>query len=102
VHTAEDEGCPNVVLEAMACGRAVVATDAGDLPRLIDNEKTGFVVPRGDETALANRIAILLKDRELCRRMGEAGRMKAERAFGLERLMSETFAAYRAEGWEDR
>ena len=80
VHTAEDEGCPNVVLEAMACGRAVVATDAGDVPHLIDDGKTGFAVPRGDETALANRIAILLKDRELCRRMGEAGRIKAERS----------------------
>jgi glycosyltransferase involved in cell wall biosynthesis len=102
VHTAEDEGCPNVVLEAMACGRAVVATDAGDVPHLIDDGKTGFVIPRGDETALANRIATLLKDRELCRRMGEAGRMKAEQAFGLDRLRSETFAAYRAEGWRDR
>jgi glycosyltransferase involved in cell wall biosynthesis len=90
VHTAEDEGCPNVVLEAMACGRAVVATDAGDLPSLIDNDKTGFIVPRGDESALTNRIATLLNDRELCRRMGEAGRMKAEQAFGLDRLRSET------------
>src|SRR6185503_5677678 len=102
VHTAEDEGCPNVIMEAMACGRAVVATDAGDVPYLIDNGKTGFVVPREDEAALADHIATLLKDRELCRRMGAAGRIKAEQAFGLDRLRSETFAAYRAEGWEDR
>jgi glycosyltransferase involved in cell wall biosynthesis len=102
VHTAQDEGCPNVILEAMACGRAVVATDAGDVPHLIDDGKTGFVVPREDEAALTSRIATLLKDRELCCRMGEAGRMKAERAFGIERLRSETFAAYRAEGWRDR
>jgi glycosyltransferase involved in cell wall biosynthesis len=101
VHTAEDEGCPNVVLEAMACGRAIVATDAGDVPHLIDNGKTGFIVPRGDEAALANCIAILFKDRELCRRMGDAGRIKAEQAFGLDRLRSETFAAYQAEGWRD-
>jgi hypothetical protein len=38
----------------------------------------------------------------LCRRMGDAGRMKAEQAFGLDRFRSEVFAAYRAEGWEDR
>jgi glycosyltransferase involved in cell wall biosynthesis len=101
VHTAEDEGCPNVVLEAMACGRAVVATDAGDVPHLIDDGKTGFVVPREDEAALTNRITTLLTDRELCRRMGEAGRIKAEQAFGLDRLRSETFAAYQAEGWRD-
>lgn len=102
VHTSEDEGCPNVVMEALACGRAVVATDAGDVPYLIDNGKTGFVVPREDEVTLADRIAILGADHELCRRMGDAGRIKAEQAFGIDRLKSETFAAYRSEGWEDR
>jgi glycosyltransferase involved in cell wall biosynthesis len=102
VHTSEVEGLPNVVLEAMACGRAVVATDAGDVPYLIDDGKTGFVVPREDEAALISRIRTLLTDRELCRRMGEAGRVKAEREFSLERLISETFAVYRAEGWRDR
>ena len=86
----------------MACGRAVVGTDDGDVPHLIDDGKTGFVVPREDEAALTSRITTLLADRELCRWMGEAGRIKAERAFGIERLRSETFATYRAEGWEDR
>ncbi|GKS58323.1 glycosyl transferase family 1 [Nitrospira sp.] len=100
-HTAEVEGCPNVVLEAMACGRAVVATAAGDIPWLVDDGKTGFVVPRDDEVALSNRIATLLEDRDLCRRMGEAGRMKAEHTFGLDRFRSEHFVAYRAEGWQD-
>lgn len=102
VHTSDIEGLPNVVLETMACGRAVVATDAGDVPYLIDNGKTGFVVPKEDEAALADRIATLLKDRELCRRMGEAGRIKAEQEFSLDRLVPETFSVYRAEGWEDR
>jgi glycosyltransferase involved in cell wall biosynthesis len=102
VHTAENEGCPNVVMEAMACGRAVVAIDAGDVSHLIDDGKTGFVVPKEDEAALADRIATLLKNVQLCRRMGDAGRIKAEQAFGLDRLRIETFAAYQAEGWEDR
>ena len=101
VHTSEIEGLPNVVLEAMACGRAVVATDAGDVPYLIEDGKTGFVVPRGDDTALADRMATLLTDHELSGRMGKAGRIKAEREFSLERLISETFAVYRAEGWKD-
>ena len=52
VHTSDTEGCPNVVMEAMACGRAVVATDAGDIPSLLDNGKTGFVVRRGDDPEL--------------------------------------------------
>lgn len=102
VHTAENEGYPNVIMEAMACGRAVVATDAGDVPHLIVEGKTGFVVPRLDETVLANRIAMLLTDRALSCRMGEAGRLKAEQEFSLERLISETFAVYRVEGWKER
>lgn len=102
VHTAENEGCPNVIMEAMACGRAVVATDAGDIPYLVDDGKTGFVVPQRDESILAHRISTLVDDQELCRQMGVAGRIKAEQIFGLDRLSAETFATYRAEGWEDR
>jgi glycosyltransferase involved in cell wall biosynthesis len=101
VHTSDSEGLPNAVLEAMACGRAVVATDVGDTPSLVEDQKTGFVVPRGDDAALVERMATLIADRELCRRMGEAGRLKAEREFGLDRLVSETLAAYRAAGWKD-
>jgi glycosyltransferase involved in cell wall biosynthesis len=46
-HTSDSEGCPNVVMEAMACGRAVVATDVGDIPDLVENGETGFVVRCG-------------------------------------------------------
>jgi glycosyltransferase involved in cell wall biosynthesis len=102
VHTSDVEGLPNVVLEAMACGRAVVATDAGEIPYLIDDGGTGFVVLRGDEAALADRMATLLADRELSCKMGVAGRVKAEREFSLDRLIAETFQVYRAEGWKDR
>jgi glycosyltransferase involved in cell wall biosynthesis len=101
VHTSDSEGCPNVVMEAMACGRAVVATDVGDTPSIVDHRKTGFVVPRRDDAAFVERMAALIADRELCRRMGEAGRLKAEREFGLDCLVSETLAAYRAAGWKD-
>lgn len=102
VHTADAEGCPNVVLETMAGGRAVVATGAGDIPHLVDDGKTGFVVSMEEETVLANRIEILLGDHDLCRRMGDAGRKKAEQAFGLDRFRDQIFEAYRAEGWKGR
>jgi L-malate glycosyltransferase len=101
VHTSDLEGCPNAVLEAMAAGRAVVATDAGDVPSIVDDGQTGFVVRSGDDARLVERLATLISNRELCRQMGEAGRVKAEREFGLDRLVSETLAAYRAAGWRD-
>ena len=101
VHTSDSEGYPNVVMEAMACRRAVVATDAGDVPFLVEDGKTGFVVPRGDEATLLARMVTLMTDHDLCQRMGEAGRAKAERQFGLDRLVAETLAAYRAMGWQE-
>jgi len=101
IHTADAEGCPNVVLEAMVSGRAVVGTDAGDVPCLVEDGKTGFVVRRGDDAMLVERMATLIIDRDLCSRMGEAGRVKAEREFGLHRLVDETLAAYQQAGWRN-
>jgi glycosyltransferase involved in cell wall biosynthesis len=101
VLTSDNEGCPNVVMEAMACGRAVVATDVGDIPYLVEDGKTGFVVPRGDDMALVGRMATLITNIDLCRRMGESGRVKAEREFGLNRLLAETLTAYRVSGWKE-
>ncbi len=99
VHTSDSEGCPNAVMEAMASGRAVVATDAGDIPLLIENGVSGFVVPRGDTDAIAERLSALIGDPGLCARMGEAARAAAVRAFGLQRLVTESLAAYRSAGW---
>ena len=100
-HASDSEGCPNVIMEAMACGRAVVAVAAGDIPSLVDDGKTGFVVPRGDDTAFADRMAALITDRTLCLRMGAAGRAKAEQEFGGNRLVKETLETYRSVGWRD-
>ena len=101
VHTSDKEGCPNAVMEAMACGRAVVATDVGDIPFLVEDGTTGFVVPCGNDEALVDQTARLITNTDLCRRMGKAGRVKAEREFGLARLVSDTLAAYQAAGWQD-
>jgi glycosyltransferase involved in cell wall biosynthesis len=101
VHTADSEGCPNAIMEAMACGRAVVATDAGEVPLLVEDGKTGFIVPRDDNSALAERMERLITDHDICRRMGKAGRAKIEREFGLDRLIEETLAVYRSAGWGD-
>lgn len=101
IHTAAEEGCPNVVIEAMACGRPVIATDAGDVPYLVDDGRTGFVVRQDDQESLVNRMKLLLDDDELCLRLGHAARLKAEQEFGVDRLVKHTFEAYRAAGWND-
>jgi glycosyltransferase involved in cell wall biosynthesis len=101
VHTSESEGCPNVVMEAMASGRAVVATAVGDVPSLVEEGKTGFVVPNGDERTLLERMATLIMDVELCRQMGRNAREKAELEFGVDRLVRDTLQAYRSYGWKD-
>jgi glycosyltransferase involved in cell wall biosynthesis len=101
IHTSDTEGCPNAVLEAMACARAVVATDVGDIPSIVDDGRTGFVVPRCNENILLDRVVRLITDSDLCLRMGNAARAKAKREFGLDRFVKETFAVYRAIGWRD-
>ena len=99
---SDNEGTPNVVMEAMACGRAVVACGVGDIPKLVDDGTTGYIVKPGDDAMLAERIAALVRDPDLCRQMGEAGRRKAEREFGLQRLGRETLAFYRDAGWREQ
>jgi glycosyltransferase involved in cell wall biosynthesis len=101
IHTSEVEGCPNVVMEAMASGRAVVAADAGDIADLVEHGKTGFVVTQGDDAALEHYVTLLLTNSGLCQAMGEAARVKANREFRMDRLLTETLAAYRAAGWKD-
>ena len=100
-HTSDYEGCPNVIMEAMAASRAVVATDVGDIRSLVEDGQTGFVVRRENEIEFVDRLATLIRNRNLCSQLGIAGRAKAEREFGLERLVEETFNAYRTAGWHD-
>jgi glycosyltransferase involved in cell wall biosynthesis len=100
-HTSESEGCPNAVMEAMACGLPVVAMEAGDISYLVEENRTGFVVSQGEETLFAQRICMLLRDDELCTNMGLAARRKAELEFSLARLVSETLAVYKEAGWKD-
>jgi glycosyltransferase involved in cell wall biosynthesis len=100
-HASDFEGCPNAVMEAMACARPVVAMDAGDISSLVDDGKTGFVVRSGDHEKFVERMATLISNRALCQQMGEAGRAKAEREFGIDRLLNDTLDSYRAAGWKD-
>ncbi len=85
VHASiEPEPFGLVVLEAMACGRPVVATGLGGVPEVLgENGRAGIMVPAGDADALAAEIFRLVRDKSLRARMGEAGRRRAETYFDI-------------------
>ena len=85
--SSEREGLPIVVLEAMAAARPVVATAVGDLPSVIKDKETGFIVPPGDAGAFASALIELLNDASLAARIGEAAR-RCVQAYGLEAMIS--------------
>jgi glycosyltransferase involved in cell wall biosynthesis len=80
-----EEGFGIPAAEAMGCEVAVVASDAGGLPEVVENGVTGLVVPRGDSAALAKAIGSLLADPQRRRQMGQAGRARALRMFDWDR-----------------
>lgn len=90
-----EEGFGIPAAEAMGCEVAVVASDAGGLPEVVENGVTGLVVPRGDSKALAQAIGSLLADPEKRRSMGHAGRERALRLFDWDRSAEQFEAIYR-------
>jgi glycosyltransferase involved in cell wall biosynthesis len=89
------EGLPKVLIEAAACGRAVVTTDHPGCRDAIEPEKTGLLVPVRDPAALAAAIEMLIQDGELRHRMGQAGRTLAEREFTVESVVDAHLNIYK-------
>lgn len=83
-----------VPVEAMACRKPVVVTPSGGIVESVIDEETGFFVPKRDADALAEKIIVLLKDRELAERMGENGRKRAVEVFSRERMTGDTVDVY--------
>ncbi|HZI94736.1 MAG TPA: glycosyltransferase [Patescibacteria group bacterium] len=81
------EGFSNVVIEAGAAGRPVVATRVGGNPEAIEEGVTGLLVPSRDPTALADALIELLGDPERRRRMGEAARRRVRELYSVERMI---------------
>lgn len=81
------EGLPKVLIEAAACGRAVVTTDHPGCRDAIEPDVTGLLVPVRDPGALASAIKQLLDDPSRCARMGNAGRALAARAFDVRQVV---------------
>jgi glycosyltransferase involved in cell wall biosynthesis/peptidoglycan/xylan/chitin deacetylase (PgdA/CDA1 family) len=87
VNSSHLEGMSNTILEAMASARPVVATDVGGNPELVREGETGFLVPSGDDAALAARVSLLLENDSLRATMGNAARKVVERNHPLTRTI---------------
>ncbi len=89
------EGLPKTLIEAAACGRAVVTTDHPGCRDAIEDGVTGLLVPVRDADALADAVQRLLEDTERRQAMGRAGRALAEQAFAIEKVVDDHLAIYR-------
>ncbi|MBI5394205.1 MAG: glycosyltransferase [Verrucomicrobia bacterium] len=88
------EGFGLAALEAMACGRPVIASDVDGLREIITHERDGLLAPAGDVTKLAEAIARLLRDRTLAERLAAAGRARVVEAFTLDTMARKLEALY--------
>lgn len=93
--------CPSVYepfgiinLEAMACARPVVASAVGGIPEVVLPGKTGLLVPPADPAALAEAINAILRDRDMARTMGLAGRRRAQEYFSWTSIAAKTRMMY--------
>jgi glycosyltransferase involved in cell wall biosynthesis len=95
VQPSESEGFSNSIIEAMATGCPVVATNVGGNPDAISDSEAGFLVTFNDVDRLTNRVETLIKDKELRIRIGENGRRRAQSLFSLESMIESYDSFYR-------
>ena len=90
------EGIPRSLLEAAACGRAIVTTDMPGCREIVLHGRNGLLVSPRSPAAIADAIDLLAGDPELRRRMGQVGREMVEREFAEEHVVAQTLDVYRA------
>jgi glycosyltransferase involved in cell wall biosynthesis len=86
LHPTPGEHFGRVYIEAMACGKPVVAADSGGAREIVLSEQTGILVPPNDPGALAKALVRLAANETLCQSMGRAGRRRAETLFDARRV----------------
>jgi glycosyltransferase involved in cell wall biosynthesis len=94
VLSSDFEGMPLAVLEYMAAGLPVVATDVGGVPEIVDHGRSGLLVPPRDPVALSGAIDTVLSDRSMARSMGAAGRARQQREFSAELMADRVYCLY--------
>jgi len=88
------EGLSNSLLESMAAGLPVIATNVGGNPEIVQDGKTGFLVPARDEKALSDAILRMLKAPEMGERFGDAGYQRVSKHFSLAATVRRTEDLY--------
>jgi glycosyltransferase involved in cell wall biosynthesis len=83
------EAFPNAVLEAMAAGLPIVASDVGGIPELIDNGRSGLLIPTDDPAALADRLFDLASDPGWAAKLGAAARVDVLARYSFTRMVTE-------------
>jgi glycosyltransferase involved in cell wall biosynthesis len=89
------EGLPKSLIEALASGRPVVATDVPGCREVVKDHHNGLLVPPRDSTALASALRSLICDPEMRKQMGRAGRVRAENEFSNGLICKQTLDLYR-------
>ena len=88
------EGLPKVLIEAAACGRAVITTDHPGCRDAIEDGVTGLLVPVRNAESIASAVLVLLGDPQRCKEMGRAGRKRAEEMFDVKQVVAEHIEIY--------
>ena len=84
-----------LIIEGVASGKPIVATDGGGVPEIVQNGQTGISVPMGDVQAMADAICQLLVDPSLARAMGNRGQQRVYEHFSMERTARKIEAVYK-------
>jgi len=92
---SRQETAPMVIAQAMAAGKAVVATRVGGIPYLVDHGRTGLLIEFGDVNGLVDAMASLLTDHARRACMGEQGRTEANQRFRTEIVAARTYEVYK-------
>ena len=88
IHAARADTFPTTILEALACGRPVIASAVGGILEQVEEGQTGFLVEVGDQQAMAGRVEQLLRDTSRRSRMGRCAAETARNRFDLERQVN--------------
>jgi glycosyltransferase involved in cell wall biosynthesis len=88
------EGISNSIMEYMALGKPVIATDGGGTKELVIDGETGFLIPQKSPKLLAEKIDYLLNNEPLRKRLGTKGKERIQKEFSLDKMVSEHIKLY--------